>query len=50
MWLLSSAATAATLTVLLFSRPAPAAPAPDPSLVKDLVFAKFKGSYNAEYK
>jgi hypothetical protein len=50
MWLLGSAATAATLTLLLFSQPAPAAPAPDPSLVKDLGFAKFKGSYSAKYK
>jgi hypothetical protein len=50
MWLLASAATATTLTLLLFSRPLRAAPAPDPSLVRDLGFAKFKGSYNADYK
>jgi hypothetical protein len=32
---------------LLFARPAPAAPAPGTSLVRDLGFAKFKGAYDA---
>jgi hypothetical protein len=54
MCLLSWAATTATLTVLLFSRTAPAAPAysePDPAaLVRDLGFAKFRGSYYAPAK
>jgi hypothetical protein len=51
MWILSWATITATLAVLFFSRTAPAAPAPDPAaLVRDLEFAKFKGSYDKNKK